>query len=74
MEELNQIRKKAIIFVGTKLGADILCQQIQTAGYKVGVLHGEKTQQHRDFTLRAFKHGDVNFLVATDVAARGIGE
>lgn len=36
-------------------------------------MHGDKSQQERDYVLREFRHGSASILVATDVAARGLG-
>jgi superfamily II DNA/RNA helicase len=41
-------------------------------GFKVGSLHGDKAQFQRQRTLRAFKENEINILIATDVAARGL--
>ena len=62
----------AIIFCKTKKGVDELVESMQTRGYSVEGMHGDMTQNHRINTLRKFKEGNLEFLVATDVAARGI--
>src|SRR3990170_8039247 len=41
-------------------------------GYPAGAIHGDFTQSHRDEMMRRFKAGDIDILVATDVAARGL--
>ena len=63
---------RGLIFTRTKDGADILGKQLTGRGYSVGVLQGDLTQQERDKVMRAFKKERTQFLVATDVAARGI--
>ncbi|MFA9397837.1 MAG: DEAD/DEAH box helicase [Clostridiaceae bacterium] len=62
----------AIIFCKTKKGVDELVESMQTRGYNVEGMHGDMTQNLRMNTLRKFKEGNLEFLVATDVAARGI--
>ncbi|SHE51045.1 DEAD/DEAH box helicase [Clostridium fallax] len=62
----------AIIFCKTKKGVDELVGSMQARGYIVEGMHGDMTQMHRMQTLRKFKESSLDFLVATDVAARGI--
>lgn len=63
---------RAIVFRRTKHGATKLQRQLERAGYKVGLLHGGKTQAQRTKTLAAFAGGKTRILVATNVAARGL--
>lgn len=62
----------AIIFCRTKKGVDELVERLQVRGYNVEGMHGDMTQDHRMNTLRKFKEEKLEYLVATDVAARGI--
>ena len=62
----------SIIFCKTKKGVDELVEAMQSKGYIVEGMHGDMSQQHRMRTLKKFKDGNLNFLIATDVAARGI--
>ncbi|MBP2033657.1 ATP-dependent RNA helicase DeaD [Clostridium algifaecis] len=62
----------AIIFCKTKRGVDELVESMQARGYSVEGMHGDMSQNQRLGTLRKFKNGSLDFLVATDVAARGI--
>jgi ATP-dependent RNA helicase DeaD len=62
----------AIVFRRTKHGATKLHRQLERDGYRVGLLHGGKTQSQRDKALAAFAGGRTRILVATNVAARGI--
>ncbi|CAM2851684.1 DEAD/DEAH box helicase [Hathewaya histolytica] len=62
----------AIIFCKTKRGVDELVESMQSRGYSVEGMHGDMSQNQRMNTLRKFKEGNLKFLVATDVAARGI--
>lgn len=64
--------KSGIIFCRTKRSVDEVCEKMQKANYKVEAMHGDLTQNHRSNTLRKFKDKTINFLIATDVAARGI--
>ena len=62
----------AIIFCRTKKGVDELVEGMQIRGYNVEGMHGDLSQNQRMNTLRKFRDGSIEFLVATDVAARGI--
>ena len=66
--ELSQ----AIIFVNSKLGAARLARAFERDGLRTAALHGDKSQDERLKSLAAFKAGEVDLLVATDVAARGL--
>lgn len=63
---------KAIIFTGTKHYAERLASYLRELGYSADVLHGDIKQQKRNRILREFHQGKIQFLVATDLAARGI--
>lgn len=63
---------KVIIFDETQRGVERLGQELHGRGFKVDAIHGGKTQGQRQRALRRFKKTEVNVLVATDVAARGI--
>jgi len=63
---------KAIIFVRTKHGVDKLSRMLSKNGFKTTVMHGSKSQNHRQRSLNDFREGVVDTLIATDVAARGI--
>lgn len=64
--------ESAIIFCKTKKGVDELVEGMQARGYIVEGMHGDMNQNSRLNTLKKFKEGNIDFLVATDVAARGI--
>ena len=66
--ELSQ----ALVFVNSKLGAARLARSFEREGLKTAALHGDKSQDERLKSLDAFKRGEVDVLVATDVAARGL--
>ena len=63
---------QALVFVNSKLGAARLARSFEREGLKTSALHGDKSQDERLKSLDAFKRGDVDVLVATDVAARGL--
>jgi ATP-dependent RNA helicase RhlE len=64
--------KQAFIFVNSKLGCARLARSLEREGLKTTALHGDKSQDERLKALDAFKAGEVDLLVATDVAARGL--
>lgn len=64
--------KQAFVFVNSKLGCGRLARSLEREGLKCAALHGDKSQDERLKALQAFKAGEVDFLVATDVAARGL--
>jgi ATP-dependent RNA helicase RhlE len=68
----NTIKGNIIIFRRTKFGVDKLEKTLLKNGYKVDSIHGDKSQTARQDALNRFKKGEVNILIATDVAARGI--
>ncbi|MFG6431952.1 DEAD/DEAH box helicase [Roseateles sp. LYH14W] len=63
---------QAIVFVNSKLGAARLARTFERDGLRTAALHGDKSQDERLKSLDAFKRGEVDLLVATDVAARGL--
>ena len=64
--------ESTLIFGRTKFGVEKLGQQLSKLGYTVGTLHGNKTQRAREDVLSAFRRGQVQTLLATNVAARGL--
>ncbi len=64
--------ERALVFTRTKHGADRLARQLEERGISAVPLHGDRTQAQRERALRSVKNGQVQVLVATDVAARGI--
>lgn len=61
-----------LVFVETKRGADALENWLCMNGFPATSIHGDRTQQEREYALRTFKSGQAPILVATDVAARGL--
>ena len=64
--------KQAFVFVNSKLGCARLARSLEREGLKTTALHGDKSQDERLKALDAFKKGEVDLLVCTDVAARGL--
>ncbi len=64
--------KLALVFCNTKRRVDRIVSQLQTRGYFADGLHGDMSQNQRDRVMGKFRKGQIEILVATDVAARGI--
>ncbi|ARU19829.1 DEAD/DEAH box helicase [Ligilactobacillus salivarius] len=67
-----QAPELTIVFGRTKRRVDELSRGLEARGYNAAGIHGDLTQQRRMNVLRKFKNGDLDILVATDVAARGL--
>jgi len=65
-------RGRTIIFARTKRAAAQLADDLARRGFHVGAVHGDLGQKSREKSLHAFRTGQVDILVATDIAARGI--
>jgi superfamily II DNA/RNA helicase len=65
-------RGATVVFCRTRHRTDRIARQLERAGIRAAALHGGRSQGQRDRALRAFSHGAVEALVATDVAARGV--
>jgi ATP-dependent RNA helicase RhlE len=65
-------RGRTLVFVRTKRGADRLVKRLSAKDLHAVAMHGDKSQSQRERALARFERGDVDTLVATDVAARGI--
>mgnify|MGYP002543203432 CR=1 FL=1 len=64
--------KLSVIFCNTKKQVDLLVTALLGRGYFAAGLHGDMKQSQRDRVMREFKNGNIETLIATDVAARGI--
>jgi len=62
----------AVVFNRTKHGSDKLARLLENWGFSVSAIHGNKSQGQRERALASFRAGEVQVLVATDVAARGL--
>ena len=72
VRQLASGRSRRILFTRTKYQAKKLAKSLTNSGVPAAQLHGNLNQNQRDRNLAAFENGDVNVMVATDVAARGI--
>jgi ATP-dependent RNA helicase DeaD len=64
--------ERAMIFRQTKLGVDRLVNNLKRHGLAVAAIHGDMGQKVREQVLREFREGKLRYLIATDVAARGL--
>ncbi|MEW9922129.1 DEAD/DEAH box helicase [Marimonas sp. MJW-29] len=64
--------KNAIIFCNRKTDVDIVAKSLKKYGYDAAPIHGDLDQSQRTRTLDGFRNGELKFLVASDVAARGL--
>ncbi|MFG6687063.1 DEAD/DEAH box helicase [Mariniflexile sp. HNIBRBA6329] len=64
--------ERGIIFCRTKAGTKDLTEKLVDEGFSVGALEGDMQQKERDKVMRAFKKGNLQVLISTDVSARGI--
>lgn len=64
---------KTLIFTATKRTADDITRYLRQSGFQALGIHGDKNQKERDWVLNEFRLGRCNIMVATDVAARGLG-
>ena len=62
----------SLVFCNTKKRVDELVEDLKTKGYLADGLHGDMQQKQRDRVMSKFRNGEIDILVATDVAARGI--
>ncbi|MFD5517483.1 DEAD/DEAH box helicase [Streptomyces sp. NPDC127066] len=63
---------RVLMFLDTKAGVDQFTRHLRASGIRASALHSGKSQPQRTHTLAQFKNGEINVLVATNVAARGI--
>jgi ATP-dependent RNA helicase RhlE len=63
---------RTLVFVRTKRGADRLVKRLRKHQVEAAAMHGDKNQRQRERALARFEAGDIDALIATDVAARGI--
>jgi ATP-dependent RNA helicase DeaD len=68
----KRTHERGIIFCRTKAGTQNLVKQLQEEGFSADALEGDMQQRDREKAMRAFKNGSVQYLVSTDVSARGI--
>lgn len=63
---------RAVVFCRTRQDTQRLAEDLQAQGYKSDAIHGDLSQAHRERVMKRFKKGNLDVLIATDVAARGI--
>ena len=63
---------RTMVFVNTKVWVERVARSLERGGYRVGVLSGDVPQKKRESLLNKFQKGQLEILVATDVAARGL--
>ena len=63
---------RGIVFCRTKLGVQKLVNELKEEGFSVDALEGDMQQRDRDKVMRMFKKGTLQYLISTDVSARGI--
>ena len=64
--------KSALVFCRTRLEVDEVTAALNGRGYRAEAIHGGMSQVQRDRVMQAFRSGQTELLVATDVAARGL--
>eukprot|EP01023_Acetabularia_acetabulum_P029769 TRINITY_DN28057_c2_g1_i1.p1 TRINITY_DN28057_c2_g1~~TRINITY_DN28057_c2_g1_i1.p1 ORF type:complete len:517 (-),score=108.31 TRINITY_DN28057_c2_g1_i1:99-1649(-) len=72
LDLVSAVEGLTLVFSETKKGADQLESFLLQNGFAATSIHGDRSQQEREFALRSFKSGRTPILVATDVAARGL--
>lgn len=72
IHEINGMAGTIIVFVKTRLKADVVASMLADAGHKAEALHGDMNQSARRKVTTKFRDGTVRILVATDIAARGL--
>lgn len=68
----NEEFRQAIVFTNTKVKAETLFHFLEYHSINAGVIHGDMTQDERNFVMQRMQQGTADVLVATDVAARGL--
>ena len=72
MDLVSAVQGLTLVFTETKRGADQLEDWLSRQGFPSTSIHGDRTQQEREYALKSFRSGKTPILVATDVAARGL--
>eukprot|EP00818_Percolomonas_sp_WS_P009442 CAMPEP_0117445240 /NCGR_PEP_ID=MMETSP0759-20121206/5686_1 /TAXON_ID=63605 /ORGANISM="Percolomonas cosmopolitus, Strain WS" /LENGTH=575 /DNA_ID=CAMNT_0005237395 /DNA_START=82 /DNA_END=1809 /DNA_ORIENTATION=- len=71
-EQKDPQNDKILVFVKRKVDCETIVGDLKAGGFRCASIHGNKSQQQREKTLAKFKRGQINIMVATDVAARGL--
>lgn len=72
IESEGEACTNAIIFCNRKVDVDVVAKSLKKYKYNAEPIHGDLDQSHRTRTLDGFRDGSIRFLVASDVAARGL--
>jgi ATP-dependent RNA helicase DDX5/DBP2 len=72
LEKIMDGRAKILIFTATKKGCDDLTRELRLDGWPALCIHGDKSQQERDWVLQEFRDSKSPIMIATDVASRGL--
>ena len=72
LDLVHAVQGLTLVFTETKRGADQLEDWLSQQGFPSTSIHGDRTQQEREWALKSFRSGNTPILVATDVAARGL--
>jgi ATP-dependent RNA helicase DeaD len=68
----RELKGRTLVFCKMKRGVDRLADDLERRGVRVGALHGDMDQRRRDRVVELFRAGDLDVLIATNVAARGL--
>ena len=68
----RELKGRTLVFSRTRRGVDYVSARLQEMGVSAGALHGDMDQRRRDQVVRRFRQGELDLLVATNVAARGL--
>ncbi len=68
----RELKGRTLVFLRTRRGVDYVSAQLRGMGVSAGALHGDMDQRRRDQVVRHFRQGELDLLVATNVAARGL--
>jgi ATP-dependent RNA helicase DeaD len=68
----RELKGRTLVFSRTRRGVDYVARQLSDAGVRVGALHGDMEQRRRDQVVQRFRAGELDILIATNVAARGL--
>lgn len=68
----RELKGRTLVFSRTRRGVDFVAEQLDRAGIRVGALHGDMDQRRRDQVVQRFRDGELDILIATNVAARGL--
>ena len=71
-ELLPELRGRTLVFCNMKVTVDRLVDRLQRHELNADAIHGDRDQRKRDRVMQRFRSGDLQFLIATDVAARGL--